>query len=286
MKHEKLFNEETSIPDNRHPKLEMKTNFVNFDLTYMNLIHELLQSFSPISLQEMERVKLMNRVDTKFAFTLTELDTLLPSLCDFYHVLTVEETTTPHYESLYFDDERFSFFKDHHNSKGNRFKVRIRKYVESNLFFLEVKHKIKGRTDKKRIVTDQFNEVLPESDLAFVHKELQANKNLVPTMWNSFQRITLVSKTENERLTLDFNILFEKDGVKKSFKQLVIAELKQEDLNRNSVFYQLMKEQRIRPYRLSKYCLGSMEIYGEDKLKFNRFKKKLLYLKKINHDAI
>ena len=48
----------------------------------------------------------------------------------------------------------------------------------------------------------------------------------------------------------------------------------------------LMKEQRIRPYRLSKYCLGSVEIYGEDKLKFNRFKKKLLYLKKINHDAI
>jgi hypothetical protein len=96
----------------------------------------------------------------------------------------------------------------------------------------------------------------------------------------------LVSKTENERLTFDFNIAFEKDGVKKSFKQLIIAELKQEDLNRNSVFFQLMKEKQIRPYRLSKYCLGSVEIYGEDKLKFNRFKKKLLYLNKINHDAI
>ncbi len=105
-------------------------------------------------------------------------------------------------------------------------------------------------------------------------------------MWNSFQRITLVSKTENERLTLDFNILFEKDGVKKSFNQLVIAELKQEDLNRNSTFYQLMKKHQIRPYRLSKYCLGSVEIYGEEKLKFNRFKKKLLYLKKINRDAL
>jgi hypothetical protein len=252
----------------------------------MNEIKELLDPFEPITLQEMDRVKLMNRMDTKFAFRFSDLNTLLPLLTLNYRVLTIEGTNTPHYESLYFDDERFSFFRDHHNGKGDRFKVRIRKYVESNLFFLEIKHKIKGRTDKKRIVTDQFNEVLPESDLAFVHKELQANKNLVPTMWNSFQRITLVSKTENERLTLDFNILFEKDGVKKTFKQLVIAELKQEDLNRNSVFYQLMKEQRIRPYRLSKYCLGSVEIYGEDKLKFNRFKKKLLYLKKINHDAI
>lgn len=252
----------------------------------MNQIHELLQSFSPISLQEMERARLMNRVDTKFAFRRSDLSKLLPLLIEHYRVLTIEGTNTPHYESLYFDDERFSFFRDHHNGKGDRFKVRIRKYVESNLFFLEIKHKIKGRTDKTRIATDQFNEVLPENDLAFVQNELQSNKNLVPTMWNSFQRITLVSKTENERLTLDFNILFEKDGVKKSFQQLVIAELKQEDLNRNSAFYQLMKEQQIRPYRLSKYCLGSVEIYGEEKLKFNRFKKKLLYLKKINRDAI
>ena len=252
----------------------------------MNEINVLLNAFEPITLQEMDGVKLMNRIDTKFAFPMSELTLLLPLLANHYRILTIEGTNAPHYESLYFDDDRFSFFKDHHNGKGNRFKVRIRKYVESDLYFLEVKHKFKGRTDKKRIATDQFNEVLPESDLAFVQKELSADKNLVPTMWNSFQRITLVSKTAIERITFDFNILFEKDGVKKTFNQLVIAELKQEDLNRNSSFYQLMKNRLIRPYRLSKYCLGSVEIYGEEKLKFNRFKKKLLYLKKINHDAI
>ena len=252
----------------------------------MNDISALLDSFEAITLQEMDGVKLMNRIDTKFAFPMSELTLLLPLLANQYRILTIEGTNTPHYESLYFDDDRFSFFKDHHNGKGNRFKVRIRKYVESDLYFLEVKHKFKGRTDKKRIATNQFNEVLPESDLAFVQNELSADKNLVPTMWNSFQRITLVSKTAIERITFDFNILFEKDGVKKSFKQLVIAELKQEDLDRNSSFYQLMKNRQIRPYRLSKYCLGSVEIYGEEKLKFNRFKKKLLYLKKINHDAI
>ena len=67
-------------------------------------------------------------------------------------------------------------------------------------------------------------------------------------------------------------------------KSLVIAELKQESLDRNSPFYKLMKKERIRPYRLSKYCIGSVEIYGEEVLKFNRFKKKLLFLNKINHD--
>jgi hypothetical protein len=66
----------------------------------------------------------------------------------------------------------------------------------------------------------------------------------------------------------------------------MIAELKQEDLDRNSPFYVLMKKQQIRPYRLSKYCLGSIEIYGENQLKFNRFKKKLLHLKKIENDIL
>jgi hypothetical protein len=71
--------------------------------------------------------------------------------------------------------------------------------------------------------------------------------------------------------------------VRRDFEQLIIAELKQEQLDRNSPFYQLMKKERIRPYRLSKYCIGSVEIYGEEVLKFNRFKKKLLFLNKINH---
>jgi hypothetical protein len=105
-------------------------------------------------------------------------------------------------------------------------------------------------------------------------------------MWNSFQRITLVHKELNERLTLDFNIEFHYQNSTRKFDRLIIAELKQEDLNRNSEFYQLMKSNQIRPYRLSKYCIGSIELYGEDRLKFNRFKKKLLYLKKINDDQL
>ena len=102
-------------------------------------------------------------------------------------------------------------------------------------------------------------------------------------MWNAFQRITLVSKTSKERLTLDFNISFHMGEIKRNFHQLVIAELKQENLDRNSPFYRLMKKEHIRPYRLSKYCIGSVEIYGNEVLKFNRFKKKLLFLNKINH---
>jgi hypothetical protein len=164
--------------------------------------------------------------------------------------------------------------------------VRIRKYVESDELFLEVKHKFKGRTDKKRIPTADFEETFNEKQLQFLTKQLQSESKLMPTMWNSFQRITLINKTLNERLTFDFNLNFHHQSIERNFSKLVIAELKQEDLDRNSPFYVLMKNQQIRPYRLSKYCLGSIEIYGENQLKFNRFKKKLLLLKKIENDIV
>lgn len=252
----------------------------------MSKIETILHDFNPISLAEIDRVKLMNRKDTKFAFSVEKFTEFLGSLEQFYSVLQIKNTLTPHYESLYFDDDQFSFFKDHHKGKTNRFKVRIRKYVESDILFLEVKHKFKGRTDKKRIPASGFDEVFDENQLQFLTKQLQSESKLMPTMWNSFQRITLINKTMNERLTFDFNINFHHQNTERNFKNLVIAELKQEDLDRNSPFYTLMKNLQIRPYRLSKYCLGSIEIYGENQLKFNRFKKKLLLLKKIENDII
>jgi hypothetical protein len=109
--------------------------------------------------------------------------------------------------------------------------------------------------------------------------------DLHPVMWNSFYRVTLVNKTEKERLTLDFDLKFKWDGQLHHFDNLVIAELKQETVQRSSAFFSQMKKRLIRPYRLSKYCIGSIELYGTPYLKYNRFKKKLLHLKKINDHA-
>ena len=247
-------------------------------------INEALKDFEPISLVEMDRVKLMNRVDTKFAFSVTEFMTFLPHLADQYSILEIEGTRTPFYESLYLDDSQFTLFRDHHNGRTNRFKVRYRKYVESNLSFLEIKHKVKGRTDKSRIKVDDIPLDLLEKHTKFIKGIVTQDMNLKPVMWNSFHRMTLVNKTENERLTLDFDLTFKWNDKTQNFNNLIIAELKQEKVNRNSVFYQLMKSRCIRPYRLSKYCIGSIELYGSA-LKFNRFKKKLLQLKKINNYA-
>lgn len=248
----------------------------------MNNILQLTKTFDPITLAEMDGVQLMNRVDTKFAFSVTDLETLLPTLEKDYRILEVGGTRTPAYESLYFDDIHFSFYNDHHNGKSNRFKVRIRKYVESNLFFLEVKHKNKGRTDKKRIATDGFSQSLSEDHRLFLSTYFDRSDLLRANMWNSFNRITLVNKHAEERLTLDFNLSFHWNEENHQFDNLVIAEVKQGRFNRKSAFFELMKTHRIRPYRLSKYCIGTIELYGRDNIKYNRFKEKLMKLKSIN----
>lgn len=249
---------------------------------FMKTVLQITEIFEPITLEEMDGVKLMNRVDTKFAFSIAELYTFLPELSRDYRILEINDIRIPNYESLYFDDRDFSFYHDHHNGRTNRYKVRIRKYVESNLFFLELKHKHKGRTDKKRILTDGFSQLLNTEHLLFLSKYLTRVIDLKPNLWNSFNRITLVNNHSSERLTLDFNIRFHWEDEHQTFENLVIAELKQDVLNRNSAFYELMKRLMIRPYRLSKYCIGTMEIYHNGNIKYNRFKEKLMKLKSIN----
>ena len=248
-------------------------------------IIEQLKAFDPISLPEMDRVKLMNRVDTKFAFDKNTLIQILPLLKSHYFTLEIEGTRALDYESLYFDDEFFTLFHDHHNSRTNRYKFRIRKYVNSDVFFFEIKHKVKGRTDKLRIPTDGFHDHLHAAELDFIGANAHKSYALTSVLSNKFTRITLVNKTENERLTLDFNVTFNNALKSVELSELVIGELKQTKLNRNSVFYQLMKSLHLRPYRLSKYCLGAIALVGKEKLKYNRFKKKLTYLEKINNHA-
>ena len=245
-------------------------------------IKPITSEFTKITLNEMDEVKLMNRVDTKFAFNFSQLKTILGSLTDSYKILEIEGTRMPFYESLYFDEENFKFYNDHYIGKEDRFKVRFRKYVESNLSFLEVKHKIKGRTKKSRITADEIAQSLTEDQQNFLGKILNSEIELVPKLWNSFHRITLVNNDIKERLTLDFDLTFNWEHHEVKLDNLVIAELQQEFINRNSPFYSLMKKMVIRPYRLSKYCLGTLEVYGTGTMKYNRFKEKLRKLRNIN----
>jgi len=260
-----------------------------FDRIMKKTLTTLLHQFHGISLEELSRAPLMNRTDEKFAFHLGDLPEILTTMMPYYDVLNIEGKVIFAYTSQYFDNEEYRFFNDHHRAIPHRFKVRIRTYLDTNASFLEVKEKIKGRTDKKRISIGGFTEQFGDEAKSFLQTRLHENVHLKPVMVNSYRRITLVNKTSEERLTIDFDItngaLDTSDVNNQSLSDVVIAELKQPKLNRTSPFYKLMKEKQIRPFRISKFCFGMMDLYGNDIIKSNHFKTKRLFIQKLTKNA-
>ena len=240
---------------------------------------EILNDFDPITLAEMDGVKLMNRTDTKFVFKRQDLHGFLTILKEQYRVLNINDNLISSYKTLYFDTPGFQFFLDHHNGKGNRFKVRIRSYVESNLFFLEIKNKYKGRTAKSRIKLADFQLDLDHKSNSYIREVVGEAIHLESKLWNNFNRITLVNNNEKERLTLDLDLSFDWDGTEINYEHVVVAELKQENANRNSLFYGIMKKNGIRPNGMSKYCVGTVALYPDQK--YNNFKEKILLIDKL-----
>ena len=246
----------------------------------MQHLNDILKTFSPITLEEMDEKKLMNRTDTKYVFPESQLPGFLMQLKNDYRVLDVNGVRMSRYESLYFDTEDFDLFHKHHRGKTNRHKVRYRKYVESDLNFFEIKFKSnKGRTIKSRVKQDTIEEKIQDKAEAFLHKKTpMQSTDLLPQFWANYSRITLVNNNLPERVTLDLNLQFRKDDEVYDFKDLVIAEVKQEKLMTSS-FWKLMKTHHVRRGSISKYCLGVIRFNND--IKHNRFKPNLRNINKI-----
>ncbi len=247
-------------------------------------ILKLLDSFPGIDLENMDKVKLMDRKDTKFAFNVTLLPTVLLPLSRDYHVLEVKGCSCCHYKSQYFDSPDYHFFFDHHRGKLNRYKVRYREYSESGDTYLEVKHKTnKDRTVKKRVKVISYNNVLRKEEYVFLTENLGMEENhLFPSLQVDFNRITLVNLSAPERVTLDTCLIFTNSFGSFALPGVVIAEAKQERTVK-SAFVNHMKDLHIRRGSLSKYCLGiSLLVPG---IKHNNFNPKINHIKKMIHDT-
>ncbi|MCQ2285675.1 MAG: polyphosphate polymerase domain-containing protein [Bacteroidales bacterium] len=245
----------------------------------------ILQDFSPITLAEMKAVKLMNRVDTKYLVNRSQLALILKRLKNDFSVQISGNQRMAHYKTLYYDTEDVKMYLAHHDKKLNRQKLRARLYCNSQEAFCEVKNKNnKGRTKKKRIPMDGslFDHMLSNVEVRdFVKEKLQyAVELLKPQVENEFDRITLVNLDKTERLTMDCNLSFvhHQTGVRAEVPYLAIIELKQEG-NSYSFFQKVAADLRIHPYRISKYCLGT--VLTNSHAKNNRFKQKLRYIERL-----
>jgi hypothetical protein len=247
-----------------------------------NIIRRTVSNFAPISLEEMDKVALMNRVDQKFILSFNDLCQILPQLENQYHILTIRGQKVFTYKTDYYDTPGLTMFTEHHNGKLNRFKIRHREYVESNLEFLEIKFKNnKGKTFKRRVESPHLHSK-PARQLIqeFTPYNPSVLDRKVTTMFNRF---TLVDNQLNSRITTDFNVTFVGEGHDIQLDRLVIIEIKQEKQSIHSDLYNLLKEKSIRPCSVSKYCLGLTMMNNLPKS--NIFKETLRKINRINYVA-
>ncbi len=247
----------------------------------------LLRGMPGIPLGGLEGVRLMNRFDTKYILPAFLLKEVFERVGKEYYILEIDERRIASYETVYYDWPSGRFFLDHVNGKLNRNKVRIRKYTESNLEFLEVKRKTNTqRTRKFRISLDSGEEVFDERGLAFLGNYISGDlRQLQPVMINRFKRITLVNREKSERVTMDVDLSYSDiEGKREIFlPRLSIIEIKQEKSS-TSAMKNVLLDLRIKSRGISKYCLGISLLGLADKT--NNYKRKIRFIQKITQHGI
>lgn len=111
------------------------------------------------------------------------------------------------------DTSDFLFFQLHEQNSKKRTKIRTREYVESDLAFFEFKQREGDLVSKSRFkmpvqeskdITAEgktfYQSMCANLDLPYSHR------NLRPSLRTLYKRITLCSKKNDERITIDFDI--------------------------------------------------------------------------------
>jgi hypothetical protein len=245
-------------------------------------IDQLVDVMEPISLKEMDSIKLMNRIDKKYMINISRLPLLLQMAANDYYVQFTDGQRRFVYRSCYYDTPDADFYRIHQSGRLRRQKIRVREYVSSHLTFLEIKNKSnKGRTSKKRIEVPNTEVLDQETARAYIDANAEfGSSQIAKRLQNSFYRITLVNKKKTERLTIDIKINFENyvTGISNCNPDLCIIELKR-DGNAPSPFLSYFAQLHIKGKGISKYCYGMM--LTDPSLKRNRFKEKMRYIHKI-----
>lgn len=247
-------------------------------------IEDIIRSYDSVSLEEMKRVRLMNRIDTKYIIRIGELKKLLECSSKDYRVQEVDGERNIAYHTIYYDTRDHQMYIAHQNGKKTREKIRMRTYVSSGLSFLEIKNKNnRGRTDKKRIKVDANSDYMhSEETRGFLARHAWFTPDeLEPHLENRFNRITLVNRGMTERLTIDTGLNFHNHTNEQdcSLSGIAVVELKR-DGRTSSPMYDLLIRMHIHTMGFSKYCIGCA--FTDPTLKQNLFKEKIRRVLKLN----
>ena len=249
-----------------------------------------LKNFAPMTLTELNaRASYLKRIDTKFLLTKEEFIEMLHFLEKDFQVLEIAGNRVFSYDNIYMDTPDYFFYNQHQDKQISRTKIRTRLYEDAKLAFFEYKQKDNGITRKFRyqFPTDEHGKMTKGKVRFFewVWQSVYEGKKIPeisPSINTKYKRITLVSKTWEERLTIDFDIQTNNLRYKKSapvnLKNLVIIESK--TLSKNCKSLRLMKRHGHKQAKAcSKYSLWV--VYAGLTSKFDTFKETMAKIKEI-----
>lgn len=245
----------------------------------------LWQDMGTITLEQMRSVKLMNRIDTKYVASEEGVLRLLieASKCG-YRAQVHGGVIAARYDTRYYDTESRDMYIVHHNRQLTRQKIRTRHYEDGSATYLEVKNKNnRGRTKKKRIeipIENLMDFAGNSEALSFIEPLARYNiKSLTPAIATRFVRITIVNPELTERITIDLDLEFTdlRSGRVGKIDGMAIIEIKQ-DGNIRSKAKEILNTLRVKPMRVSKYCLGTA--LTVDGIKRNRMIEKIRRIEK------
>ena len=253
-----------------------------------------LLDFASINLTELNATaNYLKRIDKKYLITENKLKNILDDLKNNFQVLDIDWTRVFSYDNVYMDTDEYLFYNKHQNKDQSRTKVRTRLYKDSNLAFFEYKQKENWVTKKFRY---QFpykeHWIMTKGKKRFFEWIWQSLYNtqapeLTPAIRTKYNRLTLVSKNWEERLTIDLNIkikdLRNKNAKEIELKNLVILESK--SMSEKCFSCQIMQKHLVeKAQSCSKYSLWV--IYSWLTEKWSTFAETMKEIKQIRLETI
>lgn len=254
-----------------------------------------LSGFSAINLTELNATaSYLKRIDRKFLMTEDKFLEILHDLSADFRALEIGWKRVFLYDNVYMDTNDYLFYNQHENKVPSRTKVRTRHYTDAgDLAFFEYKQKENGITKKFRyqFPADEHGTMTKGKKRFFegVFQSLYSDKapDISPAMQTKYNRLTLVSNTGEERLTIDFNIsvkdLRSKNAKNIKLKNLVIIESK--SLSDHCKSLDVMKSHGVKQaWACSKYSLGV--VYSGLAEKWTKFEKTMKKIKEIRMELV
>lgn len=246
----------------------------------MEAVLDALNGFDTHNLDFIGRSSLMSRIESKFVMSRSELPRVLSRIREHYSVLNIDGKLSSEYENTYYETPNQAFYFAHHSGRLNRHKVRRRVYQNTGDQYLEIKFKNNKKRTLKWRQQYQLNSEFRDYAPLLQEAGLDERVTLSPRLENSYTRISFANASGSERITFDTKISFINlwDEHQRGYMlpDVVIAELKQGNVNRQSPFFSIVRDLGIRPTSFSKYCSGVVYTSAPDHvIKHNRFKPSL-----------